>query len=289
MKGIVMSGGFGTRLHPITKGVSKQLLPIYDKPMIYYPLSILMLAKIKDILIITTEQDISSYQSVLGDGEQFGINLSYSVQQQPNGLAEAFILGEKFIGNSEVCLVLGDNFFYGQGFSPRLVESSKLTNGAKVFAYQVKNPSDFAVVTFNKEMHALSIEEKPLEPKSNYAVTGLYFYDNKVIDIAKSILPSARGELEITSINNVYLESAELNVEMLGRGFAWLDTGTHDSLLAASHFVQTIEQRQGYKIACLEEIAYNNGWINLNELISRGEQLIQSGYGEYLLNLAKQK
>lgn len=287
MKGIVLAGGSGTRLHPITKGVSKQLLPVYDKPMIYYPLSVLMLAGIRDILIITTPEDQSSFQRLLGDGSDFGIHLSYAVQAKPEGLAQAFIIGEQFIGNDSVCLVLGDNIFYGQGFRPMLESAAARGKGATVFGYQVKDPQRFGVVEFDEQRRALSIEEKPQKPKSHFAVTGLYFYDNQVVDIAKQIEPSERGELEITCINNIYLEHGELQVELLGRGFAWLDTGTHDSLLDAAHFVETIEARQGYKIACLEEIAYFRGWLSGEDIERLGRYLGKSGYGDYLLSLLK--
>lgn len=289
MKGIVLAGGSGSRLHPITMGVSKQLLPIYDKPMIFYPISVLMLAGIKDILIISTPEDISGYQRLLKDGCQFGISLTYEVQPSPDGLAQAFIIGESFIGKDDVALVLGDNIFYGQGFTPKLLEAvnnAKLGKGATVFGYQVKDPERFGVVEFDSSMKAISIEEKPENPKSNFAVTGLYFYDNRVVEIAKKVKPSERGELEITSVNNVYLEQGSLNVELLGRGFAWLDTGTHDSLLEAGQFVQTLEHRQGLKVACLEEIAYSQGWVTLDRLIDQGNALKKTNYGQYLLQLA---
>ena len=284
-KGIVLAGGAGTRLYPITYGTSKQLLPIYDKPMIYYPLSVLMLAGIKDILVITTPQDQSSFKRVLGDGSRFGINLVYKVQHSPDGLAQALILGEEFIGDSDVCLVLGDNVFYGQGFTPKLIKATKQKSGATIFGYQVKDPERFGVVEFDQDNKVLSIEEKPDKPKSHYAVTGLYFYDNDVVDIAKSVKPSDRGELEITCVNRAYLERGDLHVEQLGRGFAWLDTGTHESLLEAAQFVETIEKRQGYKIACLEEIAWRNGWMDTMELISASRPFEKSGYGEYLMSV----
>lgn len=288
MKGIILAGGSGTRLYPITKGVSKQLLPIYDKPMVYYPLSVLMLAGIRDILLISTPDDIGAFQRLLGDGSDFGIRLSYAVQPSPDGLAQAFIIGEEFIGDDSVCLVLGDNIFYGQGFSPMLRQATQRTKGATVFGYQVKDPERFGVVAFDAAKRAISIEEKPLKPKSHHAVTGLYFYDNDVVTIAKRVQPSARGELEITSINQAYLERGDLKVELLGRGFAWLDTGTHESLLEAAHFVETIEKRQGYKVACLEEIAFYNGWLTTDELQRIGQSLSKNSYGQYLLSLAKE-
>ncbi|KTC86171.1 glucose-1-phosphate thymidylyltransferase RfbA [Legionella cincinnatiensis] len=288
MKGIVLAGGSGTRLYPITQGISKQLLPIYDKPMVYYPLSVLMLAGIREILVITTPEDYPAYQRLLGNGEQFGIKLQYALQPSPDGLAQAFIIGEEFIGQDNVCLVLGDNIFYGHGFTKQLREAAARQTGATVFGYPVKDPERFGVVEFDAQMKAISIEEKPKNPKSHYAVTGLYFYDNQVIDIAKQVRPSYRGELEISCINQFYLECGILHVELLGRGFAWLDTGTHESLLEAASFVQTIEHRQGLKIACLEEIAYKNNWISKEMLAETGRKLCKNSYGTYLLQLIEQ-
>ncbi len=287
-KGIILAGGSGTRLFPLTKSVSKQLLPVFDKPMIYYPLSALLLAKIRDILIITTPEDQAQFMKLLGDGSDFGVNLSYAIQPLPNGLAEAFIIGSEFIGDDNVCLVLGDNIFFGQGFKVFLEKAKSRKNGATIFGYPVSNPENFGVVDFDENNQALSVTEKPQNPSSNYAVTGLYFYDNKVVDIAKQIRPSDRGELEITTINNHYLNAGELRVENFGRGFAWLDTGTHNSLMEASQFIQVIERRQGLKVACLEELAYRNSWITKSMLKSQAKKLKNTSYGEYLAEISNE-
>ncbi|OCH25507.1 glucose-1-phosphate thymidylyltransferase RfbA [Aliivibrio sp. 1S128] len=288
MKGIVLAGGSGSRLYPLTRGVSKQLLPIYDKPMVFYPISTLMLAGIKDILIITTPEDNAGFKRLLGDGSYFGINIEYAIQPTPDGLAQAFIIGEEFIGNDSVCLVLGDNIFYGQSFSQTLKNAASRKSGATVFGYQVKDPERFGVVEFDDNMKAISIEEKPDAPKSNYAVTGLYFYDNDVIEMAKKVMPSHRGELEITTLNEMYLNNGSLNVELLGRGFAWLDTGTHESLHEASSFVQTIENVQGLKVACLEEISWRNGWLSDEQVLTLAKPMMKNEYGQYLTRLVNE-
>lgn len=287
MKGIVLAGGSGTRLYPITQGVSKQLLPVYDKPMVYYPLSVLMLAGIKDVLLITTPEDQENFSRLLGDGSQYGITLAYAVQENPDGLAQAFVIGKDFLAGGPAALALGDNIFYGQGFTPLLRKAAARTQGATIFGYRVMDPQRFGVVAFDESGKAISIEEKPAHPKSNHAVTGLYFYGGEVCDIAKTIKPSERGELEITAINQVYLERSSLHVELLGRGFAWLDTGTHESLLEAAHFVATVERRQGLKIACLEEIALYNGWLSAQDVRRTGERLAKTGYGQYLISIAE--
>jgi len=287
MKGIILAGGSGTRLYPVTKAISKQIIPVYDKPMIYYPMSVLMLAGIKDILIISTPRDIGLFEELFGDGSYLGLNLSYAVQEAPNGLAEAFIIGEKFIGKDSVALVLGDNIFYGQSFSRTLEEAASVTDGATIFGYYVSNPKAYGVVEFACDGKVISIEEKPKEPKSNYAVPGLYFYDNDVVDIAKNIKPSARGEIEITAVNNEYLKRGKLNVKLLGRGLAWLDTGTHDTMLEASNYVETVQKRQGLYIACLEEIAYKKGYIDKNQLVELAKILMKSEYGSYLMKIAE--
>lgn len=289
MKGIILAGGRGTRLHPITRGISKQLLPIFDKPMVYYPLSVLMLAQIREILLISTPEDLPLFEKLLGDGSEFGISISYAEQPNPDGLASAFIIGETFIGDDNVCLILGDNIFHGFGLSETLKSASKRTDGATVFGYHVLNPSRFGVVEIDSNGNAVSVEEKPQIPKSNFAVAGLYFYDNEVVEIAKSIQPSQRGELEITDINNVYLEAGKLNVSIMGRGSVWLDAGTHNSLMEASHYVQTVESRQGLKIACLEEIGYRNSWLSKEQVIEQGQILANTGYGQYLLRIANEE
>lgn len=288
MKGIVLAGGSGTRLYPITQGVSKQLLPIYDKPMIFYPVSVLMLAGIRDILIITTPEDMPAFQRLMKDGSQFGVNFTYAVQPSPDGLAQAFIIGEKFVGNDTCALVLGDNIFFGHGFSKKLEDAASKTKGATVFGYQVQDPERFGVVEFDEHYKAISIEEKPLKPKSNWAVTGLYFYDNNVLEMAKEVKPSARGELEITTLNQMYLERGELEVGLLGRGFAWLDTGNHDSLIEASQYIHTIEKRQGMKVACLEEIAFRKKWLTADDIAVQAEKLKKTSYGQYLAMLIKE-
>lgn len=288
MKGIILAGGSGTRLYPMTKSISKQILPIYDKPMIYYPLSVLMLAGIREVLIISTPRDLRCFEELLQDGKELGMSITYKVQEKPNGLAEAFIIGEEFIGKDSVALVLGDNIFFGQAFSPILKEAAKLKKGAEIFGYLVKDPRAYGVVEFDKDRNVISIEEKPENPKSKYAVPGLYFYDNSVIEKAKSIKPSKRGELEITDLNRLYLEEKSLKVNLLGRGFAWLDTGTHKNLLQASNFIETIQERQGNYIACIEEIAYRNGWITKEELLKLAESLLKTDYGKYLVEVAQE-
>ncbi len=289
MKGIILAGGSGTRLHPLTRSVSKQILPVYDKPMIYYPLSVLMLAGIKEILIISTPRDIDCFKELLGDGNKIGLNIEYAIQEKPNGLAEAFIIGEKFIGNSNVALILGDNLFFGQAFSPVIKESAKLKAGAEIFGYLVKNPKEYGVVEFDDNRNVLSLEEKPEKPKSKYAIPGLYFYDNTVIEKAKSLKPGKRGELEITDLNKLYLAEGNLKVNLLGRGFAWLDTGTHKNLLQAANFIETIQDRQGNYVACIEEIAYKNGWITKEKLVELAEPLLKTEYGKYLLEISEEE
>lgn len=287
MKGIILAGGSGTRLYPVTKAVSKQMLPIYDKPMIYYPMSVLMLSGIREILIISTPRDITSFKELLGDGSDYGLSLFYAVQEAPNGLADAFLIGEKFIGQDNVCLILGDNIFYGRGFSASLKRAGALTDGAVIFGYYVPNPSEFGVVEFDKDWNVLTLEEKPVEPRSNYAVPGLYFYDNRVVEIAKTIKPSARGELEITSVNNAYLSRGDLRVELFGRGMAWLDTGTHEGLLEAADFVSIVQKRQGLYISCIEEIAYRMGYISKDKLLELAQPMLKTEYGKYLMRVAE--
>lgn len=287
MKGIILAGGFGTRLYPLTKSVSKQILPVYDKPMIYYPLSTLMLSGVREVLVISTKRDVVAYEELLGDGAAIGLRISYAVQERPGGLAEAFIIGEEFIGTDSVALVLGDNVFYGQGMTETLLQAARNQSGAVIFAYQVHNPSEFGVVEFDADFNVVSIEEKPVHPKSNFAVPGLYFYDNRVVEIAKNIKPSARGEKEITDVNNEYLRLGELKVQVFGRGTAWLDTGSHDALLEASNFVAIVQRRQGLYISCIEEIAFRSGYISKEQLIALAQPMIQTGYGQYLMKVAE--